>query len=194
MVKSQYKSFAQCTLQAAVLRNPYRGHSPSPYTNLILLGLGPRPYTARIFISGLHLTSYLMATLSSVKPTRTVYLELPTVILVQGSFQLSKVVDDLWPKDIVRFISSLHFAAIYKDSLPFTSLINNILTLCFGSPAGSNLQGACRGRHSPYGGTVRCEAITEELSYAKRQAQRLCVGTIYIYLYAAFSINFRRGS
>jgi len=102
-----------------------------------------------------------MATLSSVKPTRIVYLELPTVILVQGSFQLSKLVDDLWPKDIVRFISSLHFAAIYKDSLPFASLINNILTLYFGSPAGSNLQGACRGRHSPYGGTVRCEAITE---------------------------------
>ena len=43
-------------------------------------------------------------------------------------------------------------------------------------------------QHS-YGGLVGSEAITEELSYRKRQAQGLPGGVFYLFLYTAFLLE-----
>lgn len=95
---------------------------------------------------------------------------LPTIILVQGSFQIRQVCSN---------IDSTNF--------PRLSLVDDALAIRTELTRQIEYEGktVVVVMHS-YGGLVGSEAITEDLSYAKRQAQGLPGGVIHLFLYLPF--------
>ena len=121
--------------------------------------------------------------------------ELPTILLVQGSFQIPQVYSKL-----VQGLKAQGYPVIHPqlptcsdtDSphFPQLSLVDDALAIRIElirqvEYLGKNVVVVM---HS-YGGLVGSEAVAEELSYAKRHAQGLPGGVIHLFLYSAFLIN-----
>ena len=137
-----------------------------------------------------------MATLASIEsatPARPQ--DLPTIVLVQGSFQISEVYTKL-----VQGLEAQGYPTIHPQlptcsntnnpKFPQLSLIDDALTIRTELIRQIEYESkmVVMIMHS-YGGLVGSEAITDELSYVKRQAQGLSGGVIHLFLYAAFLIN-----
>ena len=137
-----------------------------------------------------------MTTLASDEPITSVQRqELPTILLVQGSFQIPQVYSKL-----VQGLEAQGYPTIHPqlptcsdtDSphFPQLSLVDDALAIRIELIRQVEYQGknVVVVMHS-YGGLVGSEAATEELSYAKRHAQGLPGGVIHLFLYSAFLIN-----
>ena len=137
-----------------------------------------------------------MTTLASNEPVTSVQRqELPTILLVQGSFQIPQVYLKL-----VQGLEAQGYPTIHPqlptcsntDSphFPQLSLVDDALAIRTELIRQVEYQGknVVVVMHS-YGGLVGSEAATEELSYAKRHAQGLPGGVIHLFLYSAFLIN-----
>lgn len=120
---------------------------------------------------------------------------LPTVLLVQGSFQIPQVYEKLVKGLVAQGYNTLHprlpsCSNVDSPDFPRVSLADDALTI----HTELNHQIEDEGKtvvvvmHS-YGGLVGSEAVTEELSYAKRQARGLSGGVIHLFFYAAFLLN-----
>ena len=119
----------------------------------------------------------------------------PTVILVQGSFQIPEVYQKLVDGLVAKGYPTIHptlpsCSDVDNTEFPQRSLIDDALKIR------SELirQVEYGGKtvivvmHS-YGGLVGSEAIAEELSYSKRQGQGLPGGVIHLFFYAAFLLE-----
>ena len=120
---------------------------------------------------------------------------LPTIVLVQGSFQISQVYTKLVQGLVAQGYPTIHPqlpTCGNADSTNFSqlSLVDDALAI----RTELTRQIAYEGKtivvvmHS-YGDLVGSKAITEKLSYAKRQAQCLPGGVIHLFLYAAFLLH-----
>ena len=121
--------------------------------------------------------------------------EMPTIVLIQGSFQISKVYCKLKRGLVAHGYRTIHpelpsCSNTDSEDFPLVSLIDDALAIR------TVLTGQVEYEeklvvvvmHS-YGGLVGSEATTEELSYAKRRAQGLPGGVIHLFLYSAFLLN-----
>lgn len=121
--------------------------------------------------------------------------DLPTIILVQGSFQIRQVYDKLVRCLVARGYPTIHpelpsCSNVDSTNFPQLSLVDDALAIRTELTRQIEYEGktVVVVMHS-YGGLVGSEAITEELSYAKRQAQGLPGGVIHLFLYSAFLLN-----
>ena len=121
--------------------------------------------------------------------------DLPTIVLIQGSFQIpdvySKLVQGLvyqgYPTIFPRLPSCSNTES---PNFPQVSLVDDALAIRTELVRQVEYEGkyVVVVMHS-YGGLVGSEAITEDLTWAKRRAQGLPGGVIHIFFYAAFLIN-----
>lgn len=120
---------------------------------------------------------------------------MPTILLVQGSFQIPQVYEKL-----VKGLEARGYPTIHPQ-LPSCSNVDgpNFPQLSLVDDASAIRAELTRlieseGRtvvvvmHS-YGGLVGSEATTEELSYTNRQARDLPGGVIHLFFYAAFLLQ-----
>jgi len=120
---------------------------------------------------------------------------LPTILLVQGSFQIPQVYEKL-----VKGLEARGYPTIYPQ-VPSCSNVDSpeFPQLSLADDASAIRKELTRliegeGRtvvvvmHS-YGGLVGSEATTEELSYANRHARGLPGGVIHLFFYAAFLLQ-----
>lgn len=121
--------------------------------------------------------------------------DLPTIILVQGSFQIRQVYDKLVRCLVARGYPTIHpelpsCSNVDSTNFPQLSLVDDALAIRTELTRQIEYEGktVVVVMHS-YGGLVGSEAITEELNYAKRQAQGLPGGVIHLFLYSAFLLN-----
>ena len=121
--------------------------------------------------------------------------ELPTIVLVQGSFQISKVYCKLKRGLAAHGYPTIHpelpsCSNTDREDFPQVSLIDDALAVrtVLTRQVEYEEKLVMLVMHS-YGGLVGSEAATEELSYAKRRAQGLPGGVIHLFLYAAFLLN-----
>ena len=121
--------------------------------------------------------------------------ELPTILLVQGSFQILQVYSKLVQGLEAQIHPTTHpqlptCSNTDSPHFPQLSLVDDALAIRTELIRQVEYQGknVVVAMHS-YGGLVGSEAATEELSYAKRHAQGLLVGVIHLFLYFAFLIN-----
>ncbi|KAL9138777.1 MAG: hypothetical protein Q9175_000043 [Cornicularia normoerica] len=121
--------------------------------------------------------------------------ELPTIVLIQGSFQIPKVYCKLVRGLVAQGYPTIHPSlpsCSNTDSPKFSqfSLIDDALAIRTELTRQIEYEGktVVVVMHS-YGGLVGSEATTEELSYAKRHAQGLPGGVIHLFLYSAFLLN-----
>ncbi|KAL8732131.1 MAG: hypothetical protein Q9181_004046 [Wetmoreana brouardii] len=121
--------------------------------------------------------------------------ELPTVVLVQGSFQIPQVYGKL-----VDGLAALGYPILHPP-LPSCSDTDSPE---FAQKSLDDDASAIRSEiirqvehegktvvvvmHS-YGGLVGCQAITEDLSYSERRAQGLSGGVIHLFFYSAFLLD-----
>ena len=119
----------------------------------------------------------------------------PEIVLVQGSFQIPQVYEQLvaglrgrgYPTTHVELPSCSHTESAdfpKKSLLDDAAAVKDELTKLVERDGKSVMVVM----HS-YGGLVGSEAVTEELSYAKRQSSGLPGGVIHLYYYAAFLLN-----
>lgn len=123
---------------------------------------------------------------------------LPTIVLIQGSFQITKVYCKL-----KRGLMAQGYPVIHPDlpscsntdseNFPQMSLIDDALAIrtVLTRQVEYEEKLVVVVMHS-YGGLVGSEATTEDLSYAKRHAQGLPGGVIHFFLYSAFLLNERQ--
>ena len=121
--------------------------------------------------------------------------DMPTVLLVQGSFQIPEVYDKL-----VRGLVAQGYPTIHPElpscsntdsaDFPQLSLVDDALAIRTELTRLIEHEGktVVVVMHS-YGGLVGSEAITEEVSYAKRQDRGLPGGVVHLFLYAAFLLS-----
>lgn len=120
---------------------------------------------------------------------------LPTILLVQGSFQRPQVYEKLVNGLMDQGYPILHpqlpsCSDVDKPNFPQVSLVDDVLAVR------SELirqveyeeKSVVVVMHS-YGGLVGSEAVTEELSYAKRQSQGLAGGVTHLFYYCAFVLD-----
>ena len=137
-----------------------------------------------------------MTTLASNKPITSLQSqELPTILLVQGSFQIPQVYSKL-----VQGLEAQGYPTIHPQlpscsntdspNFPQVSLVDDALAIRTELTRQVEYEGknVVVVMHS-YGGLVGSEAITEDLTWAKRRAQGLPGGVIHIFFYAAFLLN-----
>lgn len=120
---------------------------------------------------------------------------MPTILLIQGSFQIPQVYEKLVKGLVAQGYPTIHpqlptCSNTESPDFPKLSLaddasaIRTELTRCI-EGEGKTVVVVM---HS-YGGLVGSEAITEELSYVKRKAQNLPGGVIHLFFYAAFLLK-----
>lgn len=122
-------------------------------------------------------------------------LSLPTIIIIQGSFQVPEVYERLLNGLEARGFPTVHAQLpsctnVDDADFPKRSLVDDALAVR------SELirlieyenKSVVVVMHS-YGGLVGSEAITQDLSYSNRRAQGLSGGVIYLFLYAAFLLS-----
>lgn len=121
--------------------------------------------------------------------------ELPTIVLVQGSFQILKVYDKLVQGLVARGYPTVHTvlpSCSNTDSpnFPQLSLVDDALAIRTELIRQIEYNGktVVMVMHS-YGGLVGSEAAIEDLSYAKRQAQGLPGGVVHLFFYSAFLLS-----
>ena len=121
--------------------------------------------------------------------------DLPTIVLIQGSFQIPEVYAKLVRGLVARGYPTIHpqlptCSNTDSPTFPQLSLVDDALTIRAELVRQIEHEGktVVMVMHS-YGGFVGSEAATEELSYAKRQAQGLPGGVIHLFLYSAFLLN-----
>ena len=121
--------------------------------------------------------------------------KLPTILLVQGSFQIPQVYNNL-----VQGLESQNYPVVHpklpscsdteSSDFPKRSLADDAATIR--AELGRLIEQEGRTvilvMYS-YGGLVGSEAVTEALSYAKRQFQGLRGGVIHLFFYSAFLLN-----
>lgn len=122
-------------------------------------------------------------------------LDTPTIVLVQGSFQIRKVYDKL-----VAGLGAHGYHTIHPElptcsntdstDFPKLSLVDDALAIRTELTRLIEYEGktVVLVMHS-YGGLVGSEATTEELSFANRQARGLPGGVVHLFLYSAFLLN-----
>lgn len=147
-------------------------------------------------ISALHLLTTIMATGASTGyATANQKLNLPTIVLVQGSFQIPQVYEKLVQGLVAQGYPTIHpqlpsCSNTDSPEFPQLSLIDDALAIR--TELTHQIQDEEKTvvvvMHS-YGGLVGSEATTEELSYAKRQAQGLPGGVMHLFFYSAFLLN-----
>ena len=121
--------------------------------------------------------------------------EFPTIVLVQGSFQIPEVYSELVQGLVAQGYPTLHpqlpsCSNTDSPNFPNISLVDDALAVRTELIRQIEYEGkiVVMVLHS-YGGLVGSEAVTEELTWAKRQAQGLPGGVIHIFFYAAFLLN-----
>lgn len=120
---------------------------------------------------------------------------MPTILLVQGSFHIPQVYEKLVKGLRDQGYPTIHprlpsCSDVEKSDFPQVSLVDDVLAIR------SELirqveyeeKDVVVVMHS-YGGLVGSEAVTEELSYAKRQSQGLVGGVTHLFYYAAFLLD-----
>ena len=120
---------------------------------------------------------------------------MPTIVLVQGSFQIPKVYAKLVRGLVAKGYPTIHPelpTCSNTDSINFPqlSLVDDALAIRTELTRQIEYEGktVVLVMHS-YGGLVGSEATTEELSYTKRQAQGLPGGVTHLFYYSAFLLN-----
>ncbi|CAF9910019.1 hypothetical protein IMSHALPRED_008531 [Imshaugia aleurites] len=120
---------------------------------------------------------------------------MPTIVLVQGSFQIPKVYAKLVGGLVAKGYPTIHPelpTCSNTDSINFLqlSLVDDALAIRTELTRQVEYEGktVVLVMHS-YGGLVGSEATTEELSYTKRQAQGLPGGVTHLFYYSAFLLN-----
>lgn len=133
------------------------------------------------------------ASTESDKPAQTQ--GLPTIVLVQGSFQIPQVYARLVQGLVAQGYPTIHpqlpsCSNTDSTSFPLVSLVDDALAIRTELTRQIEYEGrtVVLVMHS-YGGLVGSEAAAEELSYAKRQAQGLPGGVIHLFFYSAFLLN-----
>lgn len=137
-----------------------------------------------------------MTTLASTGSARTPQIQsLPTIILVQGSFQIPQVYETLVQGLVARGYPTIHpqlpsCSNTESPEFPQLSLVDDALAVRTELTRQIEYEekNVVVVMHS-YGGLVGSEAITEELSYPKRHAQGLPGGVIHLFFYSAFLLN-----
>ncbi|KAF6233053.1 hypothetical protein HO173_008809 [Letharia columbiana] len=137
-----------------------------------------------------------MATVASTESATAAQIQdLPTVVIVQGSFQIPKVYEKLVRGLVAQGYPTIHPqlpSCSNTDStlFPQLSLVDDALAIRTELIRQIEYDGktVVLVMHS-YGGLVGSEAATEELSYAKRKAQGLPGGVLHLFLYSAFLLN-----
>ena len=121
--------------------------------------------------------------------------ELPTIVLIQGSFQISKVYCKLKRGLVAQGYPTIHpelpiCSNTDSEDFPQVSLIDDALAIrtVLTRQIEYEEKLVVVVMHS-YGGLVGSEAATEELSYAKRRAQGLRGGVIHLFLCSAFLLG-----
>ncbi len=121
--------------------------------------------------------------------------DLPTMILIQGSFQIPQVYSKLVQGLVARGYPMIHpqlptCSNVDSTNFPQLSLLDDALAIRTELTRQIEHEGktVVVVMHS-YGGLVGSEAITEELSYAKRRALNLPGGVIHLFFYSAFLLN-----
>ena len=134
-----------------------------------------------------------MATAASTESTQPI--ALPTILLVQGSFQTPLVYQKLVQGLIAQGYPTLHpelptCSNTESVNFPQLSLVDDALAIRTELIRLIEYEGKAVVvvMHS-YGGLVGSEATTEELGYSKRQAQGLSGGVIHFFLYSAFLLD-----
>lgn len=113
---------------------------------------------------------------------------LPTIVLVQGSFQTPQVYTKLVQGLVAQGYPTIHPQLGNVDSTNFSqlSLVDDALAIRTELTRQIEYEGKTIVIVMlSYGGLVGSKAITEKLSYAKRQAQGLPGGVIHLFFYAA---------
>ena len=139
-----------------------------------------------------------MATLASTMSattTQTKEKEFPTIVLVQGSFQTPEVYSKLVRGLVAQGYPTVHpqlpsCSNTDSPDFPKISLVDDALAIRTELIRQIEYEGkiVVMVLHS-YGGLVGSEAVPEELTWAKRQAQGLPGGVIHIFFYAAFLLS-----
>ena len=137
-----------------------------------------------------------MATLASIESTEPAQLQdLPTIVFIQGSFQIPEVYSKLTRGLEAQGYPTIHpllpsCSNVDSDKFPQLSLVDDALAIRTELIRQIEYEGKTivLAMHS-YGGLVGGEATTEELSYAKRQAEGLPGGVIHFFLYSAFLLE-----
>ena len=121
--------------------------------------------------------------------------DLPTIIVVQGSFQVPEVYARLVQGLVAQGYPTIHpelpsCSNTESPDFPQLSLVDDALAIRTELTRQIEYKGktVMMVMHS-YGGLVGSEATTEELSYTKRQAQGLPGGVIHLFFYSAFLLN-----
>ena len=120
---------------------------------------------------------------------------LPTIVPVQGSFQIPQVYEKLVQGLVAQGYPTIHPklpSCSNTDSPQFPQLSLTDEALAIRAELTHQIQDdeetVVVVMHS-YGSLVGSEAVTEELSYAKRQAQGLPGGVMHLLFYSAFLLN-----
>lgn len=120
---------------------------------------------------------------------------LPTILLVQGSFQIPQVYEKLVKGLIDQGYPTIHprlpsCSDVDNPSFPQVSLVDDVLAIR--SELIRHVEYEEKNvivvMHS-YGGLVGSEAITEDLSSAKRQSKGLAGGVTHLFYYCAFLLD-----
>ena len=118
-----------------------------------------------------------------------------TILFVQGSFQIPQVYDKLTQGLESQGYPTLHpslpsCSDTESVDFPQRSLVDDAATIRTALDRLVKQEGKAvlLVMHS-YGGLVGSEAVTEELSYSKRQDQGLPGGVIHLFFYAAFLLK-----
>ena len=136
-----------------------------------------------------------MSTIEAIVQSLTGFRTQPTIVLVQGSFQIRKVYDKLIGGLVARGYHTVHpelpsCSNTDSTDFPKLSLVDDALAIRTELTRLIEYEGktVVVVMHS-YGGLVGSEATTEELSFAKRQALGLPGGVVHLFLYSAFLLN-----
>jgi len=137
-----------------------------------------------------------MATLPSSKSATTAeQRSLPTILLVQGSFQIPQVYEKLVKGLMDQGYPTIHprlpsCSDVDKPDFPQVSLVDDVLAIRLELIRQIEYEekNVVVVMHS-YGGLVGSEAVTEELSYAKRQSQGLAGGVTHLFYCCAFLLD-----
>ena len=119
---------------------------------------------------------------------------LPEILLVQGSFQSPIVYEKL-----TQSLQALGFTTIQPQlpsctntdhpDFPKTTLVDDALAVRLEFTRQVEYEGKTVMVLVPYGGLVCSEAISEGLSYTKRQALGLPGGVIHLFYFCAFVLD-----
>ena len=136
-----------------------------------------------------------MATVASTFTSTAQTQDLPTIILIQGSFQIPEVYSKAVRGLVARGYATIHPqlpSCSNTESLDFPqlSLVDDALAIRNELIRQIEYEGkiVVMVLHS-YGGLVGSEAIPEELTWVNRQAQGLPGGVVHIFFYSALLLG-----